>query len=212
MRPAIATILNAMRADTIPAASAGRWTVQHSTLKKRHTDPKGDVIPPGRYTWLFCQTLATALEHNRGECVMNTTPAELRKHLQFILKARGRVLVTGLGLGCVVRGLLAHGQCDSIDVIERSPDVIHLCGASVADPRVRIRCTDALDFARHTQERWDFAWSDLWSDPERDEPHLQLIHMELMALLREKVGLQGAWAFPRRHARGLPEFRLGVGR
>jgi hypothetical protein len=36
---------------------------------------------------------------------MNDFPQELKKHLDFVLRARGRVLVTGLGLGCVVRGL-----------------------------------------------------------------------------------------------------------
>ena len=44
--------------------------------------------------------------------------ASSSRHLPIWLSARGRVLVTGLGLGCVVRGLLASTCVTHVDCIE----------------------------------------------------------------------------------------------
>jgi hypothetical protein len=206
-----------MRADCVPAGESGRWTVrkdeitpkQALAMKRLQETKFKDVkyVPPGPYTWLHCVTLETHLSLP-GDTVMNDFPDELKKHLEFIMVARGRVLVGGLGLGCVVRGLLAKGRVEAIDVIERSADVIKLCGDSVKDARVTIHQRDALNgFIKGGP--WDWAWWDLWSDPERDEPHLQVTHMELVKRFSDRVrNLQGAWAMPRQHRRPLRE--IGV--
>jgi hypothetical protein len=204
-----------MRADCVPLGSAGRWTVkkgeftpaQWETMKRLEKKGLCQAVPPGRYTWLFCLTMESAL-HPPGVVVMNDYPCELKKHLQFVLSARGRVLVTGLGLGCVVRGLLAAGRIESIDVIERSGDVLKLCAESVSDRRVTIHQQDAL-WPIRIREQWDYAWHDLWSDPERSEPHLQISHMELFGRLMDRVRFQGAWAMPRKFRRRVPGW-LGV--
>lgn len=209
--PKIADILQAMRADSIPSRSAGLWTVNRIVVDEWRQrcltalHGTGDVpgVPPlGTYTHLWCLTensLNRVCREFPGENVMNDFPYELKKHLQFIMAARGRVLVTGLGLGCVVRGLLAAGRVQHVDVVERSAEVISLCADSVADPRVTIHKMDA----RHELPpgRYDFAWHDLFSAD--DEPHLQVIHMELFARLSARVAMQGAWAMPRRHRRAL---------
>lgn len=213
----IADILKAMRADCVPNGTSGRWSVVKKFLTPNDSKAMAKMeaakfkevryVPSGSYTWLFCHTVATMMQ-TQGEVVMNDFPCELRKHLQFVLRARGRVLVTGLGLGCVVRGLLAHGKVESIDLVERSPDVLKLCRNSVDNPRVRIHHHDAVDWTRATDGRWDWAWHDLWSDPERNERGLQGIHGELMANLATKAKKQGAWAMPRWFFRRLPEMRI----
>jgi hypothetical protein len=197
-------ILAAMRADAVPAGESGRWQVFKGFVSPKDSESMRrlkkknlcEFVPPGSYTWLFCRTLAT-LNAAHSETVMNDFPSETRKHLQFILRARGRVLVLGLGLGCVVRGLLAHGRVKSIDVVERSPDVLRLCAASVQDPRVAIHGMDARQGL--PTGSWDYGWSDLWSDPEKDEPHLQVIHAEMITKLEfgNRVRFQGAWKLPR---------------
>lgn len=206
-------ILAAMRADMIQPKSIGFWTVGHleitpfreQVLAKQHALGKVPGAPAaGIYTFLWCLTessLHRATREQPGECVMNDFDYELRKHLEFIYRARGRVLVTGLGLGCVVRGLLAANRVEQIDVVERSPEVIEMCGASVADPRVTIHRADAREFDPPT--KYDFAWHDLFSAD--DEPHLQLVHMQLFNRFKKAVGMQGAWAMPRKHRRLLAE-------
>ncbi len=209
-----AAILQAMRADAIPAGTSGRWTVVKHDLTQDHADlmvrlerkALCKAVPPGHYTHLHCLTEATMWRQNAGETVMNDFPCELAKHLEFIMLARGNVLVGGLGLGCVVRGLLARGQVEHIDIIERSPDVIKLCGdALLRDRRVTIHERDAYNgFIRGGP--WDFAWWDLWADPEKSEPHLQVIHMELVKRFERRIkNRQGAWAMPRNFRRPLKE-------
>lgn len=191
-----------MRADMIQPGTSGRWTVTRKEItpedsaSMKHLERKKlcKSVPPGTYTWLHCLTMETAMRLP-GETVMNDFPCELSKHLEFIMRARGRVLVGGLGMGCVVRGLLAAGRVESIDVVERSEDVIKLCGASVAHPRVTIQKRSA-EYAKGGP--WDWAWWDLWSDPEKSERHLQIIHIDLIHRFIDRVRVrQGAWAMPR---------------
>lgn len=202
-------ILAAMRADGVPAGKSGLWTVSKATIDQKAHDLnrawlafKGEPCPPvGSYTYLSRWTEAT-LGSSHGELVMNDFPSELRKHLQFVLWAHGRVLVTGLGLGCVVRGLLAVGRVESIDLVERDEHVIRLCGRSVEDPRVRLHVADARTM--EVNGTWDYAWHDLWADPDKGEPHLQLIHTDVIKRLDGRVRRFGAWAMPRRFTRRIP--------
>jgi hypothetical protein len=213
----IDSILTAMKADCVPVGVSGLWCVKKARINEPITHWEFaarnsfndsytcDPPPPGKYTYLLRWTEAT-LHKSYGELVMNDFPGELKKHLQFIMVARGRVLVTGLGLGCVVRGLLARGRVDSIDVIERDADVLKLCAASVEHPKVTIHHADAREW--EPDGKYDFAWHDLWSDPDKDEPNLHVTHMELMARFIKKIPRQGAWAMPRKYFRRLPELRL----
>lgn len=205
----VSQILTAMRADSIPAGERGLWSVVKGEITQKKSDESiwmvkagkmKEPLPVGHFTWLYCRNMATMMEKH-GEVVMNDFPDELRKHLQFIMRASGKVLVGGLGLGCVVRGLLARGRVESIDVVERSQSVLDLCEASVADPRVRIQKRDAINgFIKGGP--WDFAWWDLHSAD--GEPHLQVSHMQLFGMFHGRVRKQqGAWAMPRHHRRAL---------
>ena len=135
------------------------------------------------------------IERFGGECVMADYDSELRKHLPVIVHARGRVLVTGLGLGCVVRGLLTKPEIEHIDVIEKSNDVIKLVAASFDDPRVTIHCGDALRIVFPRGTKWDYAWHDIWI--EDDFVATQHLHGKLIVRYHQRVRWQSAWAFPR---------------
>lgn len=131
----------------------------------------------------------------RREIVMEDSRRELSQHLPIWLAARGRVLVTGLGLGCVVRGLLANPAVTHVDVVEIDEDILTVTGAEfLREPRVKIHHGDALTFKWSPIDRWDFAWHDLWTDGPQ---HLQFLHVQLMAKLRGRVPRQGAWKLPR---------------
>lgn len=193
----IQRLLHAMRADNIPRGNAGLWhvTKQNMTEEKLKTIPASQnkgMPPVGRYTVLHRKTMATLLKPI-GEIVMNDYPSELVTHLDFVLKARGKVLITGLGLGCVVRGCLANGQVESIDVVERDPDVIALCKKGVDDPRVTIHQMDALRELPPGQ--FDYAWNDLWSDTDKGEKRLAENHLDLMfrMLQKRKAKKIGCW-------------------
>lgn len=155
------------------------------------------------YTMLSHFTMKT-LHLVRGDIVMEDSRIELRKHLPIWMKARGRVLVTGLGLGCVVRGLLANRDVDRIEVVEIDRDICRIIGREFAgNARVGLTLGDALD-DHAVAGRFDFAWHDLWVDG----PDLQLKHAELFERFGDRCGPQGAWAFPREFARLYA--RLGI--
>lgn len=193
-------LLTAMKADSIPAGWSGLWYIYKikftkSTPNFRHSKPV--VVPPGDYTFLHRLTDASLYSDPPGECVMEDTPFELSTHLGFVMRAYGQVLVTGLGLGCVVRGLLANRAVGHVTVVENSPDVLKLVAPHMAQDRLTIVEADALEWTVKNKERFDCAWHDLWTNRGAGEPHLDHWHARLLMNCRDTVKYQGAWAMDR---------------
>lgn len=202
----IESILAAARADAIPAGESGLWHVKKYCLVKPviAPGPKGiRQIPPGIYTNLHCYTEATM--HMLGDLVMQDTPDELRKHLIFMVRAHGKVLITGLGLGCVARGALANPNVTGVVVIEKNLDVLKLVQPYMPqDDRLLILHADALEYCKKPTEKFNCAWHDLWVDEsQEDAKHLQVLHMEMICDLAGKVEMQGAWEFPKYFRRSM---------
>lgn len=129
------------------------------------------------------------------DVVMEDSPRELARHLPIWLHAHGHVLKTGLGLGCVVRGLLANPEVTHIDVVEIDADIIRVVGAEFAcNPRVTIHQGDAHELSFPSDTRWDFAWHDIWTE-ENKGLHQQ--HMKLFVKFDKQADRQGAWQMPR---------------
>lgn len=194
-------LLIAMKADSIPAGWSDLWYIVKTSLTEpspnmRHG--KAVVVPPGTYTFLYRLTDATLYCDPPGEVVMEDTPFELQTHLAFVTRAHGRVLITGLGLGCVIRGLLANPNVEHITCIEDSNDVLKLVGPYMPRGRLTIIEADALEWTANNKETFDCAWHDLWTDRGNGEPHLDHWHARLLMNCRGTVKQQGAWAFDRR--------------
>lgn len=191
--------LNAMRVPpSVEPAEFGMWTIVRTDFRKlsvRAAAINRAVVGADTQTALFHMTDAT-LHQPPGEVVMEDGIVELRKHLPIVLAARGRVLVTGLGLGCVVRGLLANMAVHHIDVVEIDGHIIKHIGPEFdGNPRVKIHHADALEVDWAPDTRFDYAWHDIWC-PGNDG--LQFLHVKLIARTREFGNpKQGAWAMPR---------------
>ncbi|MFY9341202.1 MAG: hypothetical protein WAT39_01850 [Planctomycetota bacterium] len=201
----IAQVLAACRAEHIPERESGLWAVRRRVLDRatRWTSAdngrKPHRVEPGVYTFLVRATEGTLHLPLGGETVMNDSVHELRTHLRAMLRASGRVLVTGLGLGCCVRGMLALGRVDEVVVLEREAAVLHLVAGSFAgESRVRIVHAEAEDWLRaNPDEHFDTAWHDVWTNREEGEDHLAVKHSHLMKECLGRVREQGAWAFPK---------------
>lgn len=170
-------ILEAMKATAIPPARSGLWSVERFSIKVATNIPGTNgrtwLVAPGNYTSLFRLTLAEMHRDPPAECVMNDVHQELVTHLDFCLRARGSVLVTGLGLGCVLRGLLVNPAVRHITVLERDWDVIRLVRPHLPIGRF------------------------IWNDPDKEEPALSILHSDLLCAMADKTSFQGAWNFPR---------------
>lgn len=195
-------IMTAMRAEAIPAAEAGLWHIKKLNLAKpfvtKCSRGREHLVPAGVFTSL-CRFTEKTLHLSLGELVMHDFPYELRKHLQFAKLAHGRVLITGLGLGCVARGCLANPAVKQVVVIENSPEVFGMVGPHMPQKRLDIIFADARKWTKENGDGFDCAWHDLWTEESdsSSDSNLQLQHMEMIVNLFGKVPIQGAWEFPR---------------
>lgn len=185
--------------------SFGLWTIEKRGAPDE--DRAGAMfralIGAPEQTVLARLTEAT-LHQPPGEIVMEDSTMELERHLPIWLAARGRILVTGLGLGCVVRGLFASADVDHIDVIEIDRDILERVGAEfVGNPRVTLHHGDALT-CKMPGRRWDCAWHDIYAE----DGSLQLLHAKLIARYAGRCDRQGAWMLPRVIKRRLADRRL----
>lgn len=223
MRPGpYAGLIAAMRADAVVAPQERHlWQIKrvahtpeafgrsHHLYVWHRIEYGYDRYPdlPAHTTCLYRWTDAT-LHQDHGECVMSDDPRELRKHLPILLNASGRVLVTGLGLGCVVRGLLAcRSRVTHIDVVEIDRDILDMVAAEFAGiPWLTIHHGDALTIDWPAGTKWDFAWHDIW----HEKPDTQVLHAQLLARYESMAGAQGAWGFPRYMKRAWPRRLIGA--
>lgn len=178
----------------IPEAKFGRWSFWRVRLPK--PSPLllgGDTMSIlGRVSWL-------TIHQDSYEVVMEDSAKELRRHLPVFRHGCGRVLVSGLGLGCVVRGLLAKPQVDHIDVVEIDRWIIHHFGKQFSgDPRVTIHHGDALKLDWPEGARWDVAWHDIHCVK---GDSLTLLHARLVSRLYDRCDRQGWWGAGGRIAR-----------
>ena len=178
----------------------GMWS-----LMRAPTSP--DLLIPDWPTMTVLTHITMATMHRvHGEVVMEDSLNELRRHLPIMLVAHGHVLITGLGMGCVVRGLLTIDEVDHIDVIEMDDIIIGVIGDEFeGDPRVTLHHMDALDF-NPAGHQWDYAWHDLWYEEEHEHKSLKLhqAHIQLIHNFRHYVTCQGCWGMDRNISRVFP--------
>ena len=186
-----------LKAQTFGLWTIAKFDVASMPLTNDEQSFVAERLQVDRWTPLSRATEATMM-FQFGEVVMDDGNVELRKHLPIWLRARGRVLVTGLGLGCVVRGLLANRDVDLVDVVEIDKNIARVVGHEFAgNSRVRLHVGDALTFPAPDRPTWDFAWHDLWCEG----GGLQTLHARLIIRFRRSCREQGAWAFPREFGR-----------
>lgn len=149
----------------------------------------GRSVPAGEYTRLLVD----------GGIMMSDTPDELRDHIGPVRSAIGTCLVSGLGLGCVVKGMLEKKKedgsyaVDKVVVLEINEHVIKLVEPhlrKIYGDRLDVRNVDALKYKPPMGERYDYAWHDIW-------PTICEDNLKTMSTLHRKYGRrcdrQGSW-------------------
>ena len=172
----------------------GKWRIAEFTVGEEnmlgqmseafHT---GRYTPPGTYTWL----------KRGGTTVMSDTPdelADLYPVRHFLHKGAATWIVNGLGLGCVIKGLLASEQVTSIDVVEIDVELAEFMtevAPWVCDRRVTIHIGDALEYKWPVGKTWDAAWHDIWDTLNVDD--LSGSRATLNRRYGRRVQWQDAW-------------------
>ena len=124
---------------------------------------------------------------------MNDSNDEMDNYLVVYEKAvelkAERILMNGLGLGCVLRALLTLDHVKTIDVVERDERIISLVSPSY--PGATIHHADAFEI--DLPGLWDIAWHDVWvsNDPQFfPVPEMEFLHKKY----EDRVAWQGSWS------------------
>lgn len=175
----------------VPVGKSGDWTVEAITITKEQADwsevraaVKGDpdlVVAAGSYKLLKHGNLV----------VMSNTQMEINSNMRFIRRARGNVLINGLGLGMVLTAILDKPEVERVTVIEISEDVIKLVAPTYRDhPKLTIIHESAFRYEPPAHEHYDVVWHDIW-------PEINPDNVDEMDILIEKYhhhcDWQGAW-------------------
>lgn len=173
----------------VPEGRRGPWEISRFTIGENEAAweriqaiKSGRYVPMGTYTRLL---------HDRRGVVMSDTPDEIRDHLTAVIKARGHVLLNGLGLGMVLGAVLRRPEVERVTAIEIDPDVIALVGPTYANGRVEIIQADAYAYQPPRGVRYGMVWHDIWDSICAD-------NLIGMSKLKRKYGhradWQGCWA------------------
>jgi len=178
-----------MLIENIPDGQSGNWKIETFIVPENSIEnmrllfqPGGRTVKPGKYK---------KLTHN-GAIVMSNTPAELRDYRYFVYKAKGNVLINGLGLGCCLAEVLEKKEVESVTVIEVSQNVINLVSPFFkSDPRLEIIHADAFTWKPLKGIHYDVVWHDIWNDICEDNlPEMTKLHRKY----GKRTGWQGSWA------------------
>ena len=182
-----------LQVPTIPEGVVGDWAVERFTVTKEQAEmdrlrsmfaygSRGRCVPEGTYTRL-----------RRGGAVwMSDTPDEIADHYEPIRRAKGEVLIHGLGLGVVANACLMKPEVDRVTVVELAAEVIELVGpwlqaqATAHGTPLCIVHDDALTWTPTRGARWDMVWHDIW-------PTICYDHLEDMKRLHRRFGRRASW-------------------
>jgi hypothetical protein len=185
----------------VPEGESGNWRIERFTVSKKDAGMEsframfsfggGRGVPEGTYTGLYRRG---GIE--RWSLIMSDTPDEMRDHMEFVRRAKGRVLIHGLGLGMCAAAVLKKEELMHLTVVEISKDVVELVApwlATLAEERdkgLEIIVGDCFTWQPRRGSRWDAIWHDVWQD-------LCVDNLEEMNKLHRRFGRrcdwQGSW-------------------
>ena len=164
-----------------PECARGPWKIERFEVAESDTMMSffsyGSRAPiPGTYTRLT----------RNGHVVMSDTMAEVSDLYELFRKAKGSVLIHGLGLGVALRGVLLNPDVTDVTVVEIDEDVIALVGPFFDDPRITIIHGDAFTWQPEKGRCWNAVWHDIWDDLCTD-------NLDGMAKLHRRFGRRTDW-------------------
>lgn len=202
-------------ASVLPEAKQGVVEIRHVKVSKEDAQLsalRGAFSYGGPRMGVRSGTYAHLLVH--GQLMMSDTHEEARSNREFAHQAQGDVLVAGLGLGLVLRYVLAKPGVQTVAVLEKYQDVIDLVEAPLraALPedqaaKLTVVCADAFEWKLPKGRKWDVIYFDIW--PNANIPLEESTRLKRkFARRKQGVSWMGSWseartrALQRREARG----------
>lgn len=179
----------------VPSGARGKWSIQDVEVSGFHASMRNmklalDGFPEMAVTPGTYKTLTFLNSRGDSEVMMSNTQFEYRTNVGFVQNARGHVLISGLGLGMLLRPLAAKPEVLSITVIEKDPDVIALVAPHYADiDKLSILNYDI--FRYKCSRMYDWGMHDIW--PTTCPENLNQMHA-LRHRFRADIRNQVCWA------------------
>jgi spermidine synthase len=136
-----------------------------------------------------------------GVMVMSDSDFERGTNREVVWRAKGNVLIAGLGLGFVLRPILSKPSVMRVTVIEKNPDVIALVGPTLPQDKLDIVEADIFQWNPPPGTKYDVIYFDIW-------PTLTVKNLSDMAHLhhaftryRAPGGWIGSWCYAEVKAR-----------
>jgi len=166
----------------LPDGVSGCWKVETFEVPKEDISQMISIFKTGRGV---PAGIYKRLKRDKT-VVMSNTPDEISDFRHFTSKAKGSVLINGLGIGCVVKVLLDKPEITKITVIEKSEDVIKLVAPYFNDERLNIIHADAFEYKPSKGELFNFVWHDIWD-------YICADNLKEMSTLHRKYGKKTEW-------------------
>lgn len=110
--------------DHLKDERIGDWVIQTFEIPEEYARMR-NIFIKNPLMKLEGGTYKKLVNKNYG-IVMSNTPMERKTHIEAINKAKGNVLVAGLGLGMYLQNIKDKEEVTSITVVEKSKVVIEL--------------------------------------------------------------------------------------
>lgn len=161
-------------------------------MMHRQADEVYDLVP-GRYVRLRSR--------NGWTTWMSDTPMEMRTNTAFVGRARGHVLLAGLGIGMVIPPLLENPAVTQLTIIEKSPEIIRLVNPYERFARLpnsaRLEVIEADIFTWEPPKGYKYGtvYFDVWSDISADNhPQMKQLHRRYQhRLIRDGLEYLSSW-------------------
>ena len=175
-------------AEVVPEGRVGVAEVSHfevSETESKFSAIRGGMswVPQGRYARLRVN----------GRLMMSDTRMEHVTNREFVLEAKGNVLIAGLGLGMILHPILAKDSVTSVTVIEKYADVIALVEPTVRHKKLTVTCADIYEWKPEKGTKFDTIYFDIWSDQSTDDlEDMRKLHCRFRPY-KVKEGWMNSW-------------------
>ena len=183
----------------IPEGKVGKFRIRHI----KH--PAGAPLKSGTMRTAYFGQTSEDLVYDKdtvwheltenGGVWMTDLPIEQRQHDEILVRAKGRVLVGGLGIGYAVVALAVRPKVKEIVVVEKSPEIIKLTWkatvkrAKALRPDIKLTVIEA-DLFKYLKARQkvatgkpEFSWGffDIWQGDGESTFHTTVVPLRQLA-------------------------------
>lgn len=173
-------------AKIIPEGRCGLAQIKHRTPNK------SDIFIAKIHGKILEERLLATLFVD-GKMVMSDSSEEHRSNSYFVYKAKGKVLIAGLGIGMVLNAILIKKKVQSVWVIEKYQDVINLVAPYIRHTKLKIECADIFEWKPPSGFKFDTIYFDIWADICTDNlSEIAKLHKRFKSY-KSKDGWMGSW-------------------